>query len=48
MQKKVFWLLFIALGLIADFALPLMCGMIATIPIAVISGSVAYRSGWFE
>jgi len=49
MQKKVFWLLFISLGLIADFALPLMWwGIIATVPIVGISWWVAYRSGWFE
>jgi hypothetical protein len=48
MNKKIFWLLFISLGLIADFALPLMWGIVATVPIVIVSWWVAYRSGWFE
>lgn len=47
MQKKIFWITFTILGLIADFALPLMWGLLATIPIAVLSWWVAYRSDWF-
>lgn len=47
MERKVFWMLFIALGLIADIALPLMWGIIATIPIVILSWWVAYRSEWF-
>jgi hypothetical protein len=47
MQRKVFWVLFIALGLIADFILPLMWGIIATVPIFILSWWVAYRSEWF-
>ena len=47
MQRKIFWMLFIILGLIADFTLPLMWGMLATIPILIISWWVAYRSEWF-
>jgi uncharacterized membrane protein len=47
-KKKVFWLMFIALGVISDLILPLMWGIAATIPIVVISWWVAYRSGWFE
>jgi len=35
------------LGLIADFALPLMWGLLATIPILFISWWVAYKSEWF-
>jgi hypothetical protein len=47
MERKVFWMLFIMLGLMADFILPLMWGVIATIPILIFSWWVAYRSEWF-
>jgi uncharacterized membrane protein len=47
MERKVFWMLFIMLGLMADLILPLMWGVIATIPIFVLSWWVAYRSEWF-
>jgi len=47
MQQKIFWTLFIVLGLIADFALPLVWGLLATIPIIFISWWVAYKSDWF-
>ena len=47
-QKKVFWLIFIALSLLADFELPLLWGLLATIPIVVLSWWIAYRSDWFE
>ena len=48
MEKKIFWALFLGLGLLADFSLPLVWGVLATIPIAVLSWWVAYRSGWFS
>lgn len=48
MKNKVFWLLLISLGLAADFTLPLMWGIAATIPIVILSWWVAYRSEWFE
>jgi hypothetical protein len=47
MERKVFWLVFILLSLIADFTLPLLWGVLATIPLAIVSWWVAYRSGWF-
>jgi hypothetical protein len=47
MERKVFWMMFILLGLIADIMLPLMWGVIATIPIVIFSWWVAYRSEWF-
>ncbi|HVH88903.1 MAG TPA: hypothetical protein VM912_19445 [Terriglobales bacterium] len=47
MQRKIFWMIFIILGLIADFALPLLWGIAATIPILFISWWIAYRSEWF-
>ena len=48
MQKKVFWLVFIVLSLIADFTLPLLWSLLATLPLIVLSWWIAYRSGWFE
>ena len=48
MQKRVFWLTFIVLSLIADFVLPLLWGLLATLPLIVLSWWIAYRSGWFE
>lgn len=48
MQRKVFWISFILLGLFADVVLPLVWGIIATIPIAVLSWWIAYKSDWFE
>jgi uncharacterized membrane protein len=47
MERKIFWGLFIVLGLIADLILPFMWGMIATVPILIFSWWVAYRSEWF-
>jgi uncharacterized membrane protein len=48
MQRKVFWLLFLALSVVADVVLPLLWGLLATIPIVFLSWWVAYRSGWVE
>jgi hypothetical protein len=48
MQRKVFWLVFTTVGLIADFTLPLWWALAATIPIAIGSWWLAYRSDWFE
>jgi hypothetical protein len=47
MQKKIFWAVFIILSLAADLYLSLLWGLLATIPIALISWWVAYRSDWF-
>jgi hypothetical protein len=47
MQRKVFWITFAVLGLIADLALPLWLALFATIPIGVASWWIAYRSDWF-
>jgi hypothetical protein len=47
MQKKIFWTMFIVLGLVADFALPFWWAVAATIPAGVVSWWVAYRSDWF-
>ena len=48
MEKKIFWTIFITLGLIADFTLPLLWGLLATLPILAVSWWIAYRSGWFS
>jgi len=45
-QKKIFWLTFGGLGVVADLALPFWWAVFATIPIAYASW-VAYRSDWF-
>ncbi|MGZ4815921.1 MAG: hypothetical protein ACXVZV_10960 [Terriglobales bacterium] len=47
MQKKIFWTLVLVLSLVADFALPIMWGLVATIPIVFISWWITYRSDWF-
>lgn len=48
MQRKVFWGIFILLSLVADIALPLIWGVVATVPIVLLSWWIAYRSEWFE
>ena len=47
MQKKVFWLSFTALGLVADLVLPFKWAVAATIPALALSWWIAYRSDWF-
>jgi hypothetical protein len=47
MEKKIFWLVFLLLSLIADFTLPLMWALLATFPILVLSWWIGYRSDWF-
>jgi hypothetical protein len=47
MEKKIFWAVFIVLGVAADLFLPLLWALVATIPIAIVSWWVAYRSDWF-
>lgn len=47
MQRKVFWLSFSLLGIVADVALPLWWALFATIPIGVVCWWIAYRSDWF-
>jgi hypothetical protein len=46
-EKKIFWLLFIVLGLVMDVALPLWWGVALTLPLGVLCWWVAYKSGWF-
>jgi hypothetical protein len=47
MQRKMFWIIFVCLGLVADLALPLWWALLATLPIGFASWWIAYRSGWF-
>jgi hypothetical protein len=46
LEKKLFWIIFLALSLLADAFLPFFWGMIATLPIVVLSWWLVYRSGW--
>jgi len=48
MERKIFWISFTVLGIMADVVLPIWWGLLATIPIAFGSWWMAYRSGWFE
>jgi hypothetical protein len=47
MERKIFWMVFIVLGLLADFLLPIWWGLAATVPLLFVSWWVAYRSEWF-
>lgn len=47
MQRKIFWIIFMLLGLLADLMLPFWWAFGATIPIVVIAWWIAYRSDWF-
>ncbi len=47
LERKIFWLTFIVLGLVADVVLPVWWALGATIPIFLVSWWVAYRSDWF-
>ena len=46
-EKKIFWIVFMVLGLVADVVLPIWWALAATIPIVFVSWWVAYRSEWF-
>jgi hypothetical protein len=47
MQRKVFWLSFSAIGIVADLALPFWWALFATIPAGMLAWWIAYRSDWF-
>ena len=47
MQRKIFWFIFTALGLAADFTLPFWWAVAATFPLLLLSWWIAYRSDWF-
>jgi hypothetical protein len=46
-QKRIFWMTFGALGLLADLTLPFWWAVAATIPALAMSWWIAYRSEWF-
>jgi len=48
MQKKIFWLLFIVLGLVLDLTLPLVWSIALTLPLLVACWWLVYRSGWLD
>lgn len=47
MQRKIFWMTFGVLGLVADLFLPFWWAVVATFPILGFSWWLAYRSDWF-
>jgi hypothetical protein len=48
MEKKVFWLLFVVLGLALDVAVPIWWSLALTLPLVVLCWWIAYKSGWFS
>jgi hypothetical protein len=46
-ERKIFWITFIILGLIADLILPIWWALAASLPLCLVSWWVAYRSDWF-
>jgi hypothetical protein len=46
-EKKIFWITFTALGLLADLVLPFWWAIGATLPAFALAWWVAYRSDWF-
>ncbi len=48
MKRKVFWISFMMIGLMADLILPFMWGLIATLPILFFSWWITYKTEWFE
>jgi hypothetical protein len=48
MQKRIFWLTLLVLGAVPDGVFGLWWGLLATIPVILLSWWIAYRSGWFE
>jgi len=47
MERKIFWISFTVLGILADIVLPIWWALAATIPIVYVSWGVAYHSDWF-
>lgn len=48
MQRKVFWISFTMLGLLADMILPLAWGIACTVPLLFLCWWLAYKSEWFD
>ena len=47
-KKKIFWLMFIVLGLVLDFTLPLWWSIALTLPLLVGCWWLVYQSGWID
>jgi hypothetical protein len=47
MERKIFWITFTVLGVLADVVLPIWWALAATIPAVYVAWWVAYRSDWF-
>jgi hypothetical protein len=47
MQRKVFWMTFTVVGLVADLAWSFWWALAATVPIGMASWWIAYQSDWF-
>jgi hypothetical protein len=47
MQRRLFWMIVLVLGVFADFLLPFWWALAATIPIFAVSWWIVYRSDWF-
>jgi len=45
-QRKLFWIIFTLLSLVLDFVLPLIWGLLASIPLLFLCWWIVYRSGW--
>jgi hypothetical protein len=48
MERKIFWISFTVLGLLADLLLPIWWALGASIPLVYVSWWIAYRIGWFD
>jgi hypothetical protein len=48
MQRRIFWLLLITLGIALDVALPWTWSLALSLPLVILCWWIAYRSGWFE
>lgn len=48
MQKKVFWISFVTLGVLLDMIVPFVWGIVLTLPLMIGCWWVAYRSGWVD
>jgi hypothetical protein len=48
MQKKMMWVIFFVISTAADIMLPLIWGILLTLPLFILSWWIAYKSGWFD
>ncbi len=47
MEKKIFWIIFAGLSVLAEVVLPFWWAVVATFPILLLSWWIVYRSEWF-